>query len=262
MNANEYIASGILELYVAGTLSEKENEEVHQAMQQYPEVLQEVLKIEAAITTLTAATAPSDATSFNTIKNQLDTSTIIPIKKPTSNWVSYTGWAASILLASGLLWTIIQNNQLKTKVKLAETKKQQLEQQIEDANANLADTKQLVTVLRDKDILGIPLGGQAVAPNAYAKVYWDKKTKSIYLDAQGLPEPPKGKVYQVWSLTLNPLTPTNLGIIDTFSTDKNKIFNIENPNESEAFAITLEPAGGSESPTLEQLYTLGTVAAP
>jgi len=266
MNEKEYIESGILELYVAGSLSEKENQEVYQTILQYSEILQEVLKIEASIVKLTTATSPTDSKFlFNSVKEKLglldDTSKIIPIDKSKSNWLTYIGWAASVLLASGLILTIIQNNNLKTQVKVAETEKQQLEQQIEDANANLADAKQLVTVLRDKDIIGIPLDGQAISPDAYAKVYWNKKTKNIYLDAQGLPEPPEGKVYQVWSLTLNPLTPTSLGIIDTFSTDENKIFMIENSNKSEAFAITLEPAGGSTSPTLEQLYTIGTVAS-
>ena len=38
-------------------------------------------------------------------------------------------------------------------------------------------------------------------------------------------------------------------------------FTLENANESEAFGITLEPEGGSETPTLEQLYTLGAVGS-
>jgi anti-sigma-K factor RskA len=76
-----------------------------------------------------------------------------------------------------------------------------------------------------------------------------------------LPEPPKGKVYQVWSLILNPLMPTSLGVIEEFSTDKDKVFDLKNTNQSEAFGITLEPAGGSKSPNLEQLYTLGVVAS-
>ena len=39
----------------------------------------------------------------------------------------------------------------------------------------------------------------------------------------------------------------------------NKIFSIANPNDSQAFGITLEPEGGSKTPTLEQLYTIGVV---
>jgi hypothetical protein len=38
-----------------------------------------------------------------------------------------------------------------------------------------------------------------------------------------------------------------------------KVFKVANAPDAEAFGITLEPAGGSVSPTLEQLYTLGKV---
>ncbi|WP_368662289.1 anti-sigma factor domain-containing protein [Zobellia laminariae] len=68
-------------------------------------------------------------------------------------------------------------------------------------------------------------------------------------------------VYQVWSLKLDPLTPTSMGLLKDFTEDENKIFTLDNPNQTEAFGITLEPAGGSESPNLEQLYTLGAVAS-
>jgi anti-sigma-K factor RskA len=261
MDIQKYIASGILELYVAGSLSEKENEEVTATIQENAELLVEVLSIENAIVTLTAATSKKDTKHlFTSIKKQLaqKETKVIPLSASKENWRQYSGWAATLLLGITLLWSNSQNNKLKDQVA---SEKQQLEQQIEKASNNLAEAEKLITIFRDKDIISIPLVGQQVSPNSYAKVYWDKKTKSIYLDAQGLPAPPKGKVYQVWSLKMSPLTPTSLGILDTFIADTNKIFNIENANESEAFGITLEDEGGSESPTLEQLYTLGAVTA-
>jgi hypothetical protein len=150
---------------------------------------------------------------------------------------------------------------LTQQIEVVETDKEFLETQIENANNNLAEAEKLVDILRDRNIIEVPLAGQGNFANAYAKVYWDKNSNSIYLDAKYLPEAPEGKVYQVWSLTLNPLTPTSLGTIDDFNTDANKIFTITNANASEAFGITLEPAGGSETPTMEQLYTLGVVAS-
>ncbi len=107
----------------------------------------------------------------------------------------------------------------------------------------------------------VPLGGQDASPGSYAKAYWNKTEEKVFIDAKGLPEPPDGFVYQVWSLKLSPLTPTSMGLLENFTTDENKVFALNNPNESEAFGITLEPAGGSESPTLEQLYTLGVVSS-
>ncbi len=267
MDIKAYIESGILELYVAGVLSEKENKEVYALMLQHPEILKEVLDIEAAIIKLTAATSQKTTkNTFEAIKqnlgfNNTNGTKVISIVKPKYNWITYTGWAASIVLAVGLFWTSQQNNQLKSDIQISETQQSLLETQIANSKNSLEEANTLITVLRDDKITKVPLAGQGNFADAYAKVYWDKNTKRIFLDAQGLPEPPKGKVYQVWSLTLNPLTPTSLGTIDNFTTDANKIFEIENANESEAFGITLEPTGGSATPTMEQLYTLGVVAS-
>lgn len=266
MDINAYIASGVLELYIAGALSEEENAEVYALMQKHPEILQEVLEIEAAVVKLTASTSQrNNAHILENVKKKLglegNDTKVVSLVKPKYNWITYTGWAASIVLAAGLLWTVNQNKQLQFDVQVAETQQSLLETQIENSKNSLAEANTLITVLRDDNIARIPLAGQGNFTNTYAKVYWDKNENRIFLDAQGLPNPPKGKVYQVWSLKLSPLTPTSLGTIDNFISDTNKIFEIENGNESEAFGITLEPAGGSETPTMEYLYTLGVVAA-
>ena len=264
MDIKAYIESGILELYVAGSLSEKENKEVYELMQQYPEILQEVLEIEAGIIKLTAATSRNkNANSLQIIKEQLGFNTndskVISIAKPRYNWITYTGWAASIALAVGLFYTSTQNIQLQEKIQISETQQSLLETQIDNSKNSLEEANTLISVLRDDNITKVPLAGQGSFASTYAKVYWDKNTQRIFLDAQGLPNPPEGKVYQVWSLKLSPLTPTSLGTIDNFTTDSNKIFEIINANESEAFGITLELVGGSKTPTMEQLYTLGVV---
>ena len=262
MDIKTYIESGILELYVAGKLSEEENQEIYDLLQQHPELLQEVLEIENAIVKLTAAVSPH-AINFESFKGKLgDTDTkVVQLKPKKPNWISYTGWAASILLAGGLLWTLNQKTELELQLQTAEIDKIYLESQIEDARTDLAATKNLLDIIRDKNMIAVPLGGQGDYASSFAKVYWNKVDNTIYLDAEGLPNAPEGKVWQVWSLTLNPLTPTSLGTIEDFNTDDNKIFTIANTNESQAFGITLEPKGGSASPTMEQLYTLGVVAS-
>lgn len=266
MNIKEYIASGILELYVAGVLSEKEMQEVYTYSLEHQEIYDEIIKIEHTIVTLTKTASPKRTTVlFDTIKKKLPLTNnnvkTIPINKSQNNWFTYTGWAASLLFLIGMSYFINKNSNLEKQLDNITNTSKNLEKQIELANDDLASANKLNTILRANDIIKIPLAGQTISPNSYAAVYWDKKTNQIYLDGQGLPEPPKGKAYQVWSLKLNPLTPTNLGVIANFSDDNNKIFEIENTNESQAFAITLEPEGGSESPTLEQLYTLGVVNA-
>ena len=266
MDVNKYITSGILELYVAGTLSEEENLEVSQYAEQYPEIKEEILSIEAAILALSKAAAPVHYGSkgFKDIEKRIEAlkkpgTKVITMTDNKTNWFTYVGWAASVLLAAGMLWMFNENTQLKSEINLVTQTKEVLEQQIFEANTSLEKSKELLHTIRDKNIEVIALGGQTVSPTSYAKAYWNKAEQKVFIDAQGLPEPPDGMVYQVWSLKLNPLTPTSMGLLEDFKNDDNKVFAFVNPNESEAFGITLEPAGGSESPNLEQLYTLGAV---
>ncbi|APA62993.1 anti-sigma factor [Maribacter sp. 1_2014MBL_MicDiv] len=263
MDVEKYIASGILELYVAGTLSEKENLEIANYAKEYPEIKKEIEEIEASILELSRKASPGYHYSFKALMNRIngEVKVVDMNEKRSTPFLSYMGWAASILLAVGLFWMYQQNQDLKSNIELVEKQNVDLEQQIADTDSSLEQTQELLNTLRDKNISVIPLGGQDVSPTSYAKAYWNKQEEKVFIDAKGLPEPPDGFVYQVWSLKLSPLTPTSMGLLEDFAADENKVFALNNPNDSEAFGITLEPAGGSESPTLEQLYTLGVVNA-
>lgn len=262
MDVQEYIASGILELYVAGILSDKENLEIANYAKEYPEIQKEIEAIEASILELSKKASPGLNHSFSSIMGKINKDVnVIALDERRSPVMMYVGWAASILLAVGLFWMYQQNQELKLDLKVVEQQNTTLEQQIADTDSSLEKTKELLNTIRDQNISVIPLGGQEISPSSFAKAYWNKENQKVFIDAKGLPEPPDGFVYQVWSLKLSPLTPTSMGLLEDFSSDENKVFALNNPNESEAFGITLEPAGGSESPTLEQLYTLGVVSA-
>ena len=260
---NEYIKSGILELYVYGALTETESAEVSASLRQYPEVKEEVEQIEKSLLQLSSATAPYNPEELiNNIKQKLSgKETVIPIIRKKSNLVPYIGWAASLLFLIGLFVLFNRNNDLQNSVQALQAEKAQMESQIAEARNNAEKSQELLAVLRDKNIIRVPLKGQQVAPEAYAFAYYNKENNKTYIDAKDLPEPPRGMVYQVWTLKMQPLTPTSIGLLDKFEDDDNKIFELTNENLSEGFGITLEPAGGSKTPTMEQLYTLGTVSS-
>ncbi|TVZ27614.1 anti-sigma-K factor rskA [Gillisia sp. Hel_I_86] len=263
MDINNYISSGILELYVYGALSEPESREVTRILKQFPEVESEVEEIEEALIQLSAAVAPADADKLiQRIKQKLSHNPkVVTMKSGRSNIPMYIGWAASLIFLIGLFLMFNKNQKLRQDLQALQGEKAQMETQIAEARLDAEKTKELLSIIRDKDIIKVPLAGQAVAPDAYAAAYWDKTTNTTYIDVKDLPEPPRGMVYQVWSLQLEPLTPTSIGILDTYEEDENKIFPLENTNPSEAFGITLEPARGSKTPTMEQLYALGVVSS-
>lgn len=263
MDIEKYISSGVLELYVAGILSEKENLEVHEYAQKYPEIKAEIEAIEATVLNITEKTSPGlTKTSFEDLSVRLGK--VKPLQSQTIKKTpisSYLGWAASIIFAAGLLWMYLENDKLKSKIEITNQEKQTLEEQILKAREEVAGTSTILNQLRDKNVTVVTLGGQTVSPTSFAKAYWNTEDDKVYIDAQGLPEPPPGFTYQVWSLKLNPLTPTSVGLLDDFASNDNRVFELPNANETEAFGITLEPEGGSESPTLEQLYALGVLTS-
>ena len=261
MDVEKYIASGILEQYVAGTLSEEENLEVQHYAIEHPEIRQEIEAIEMAILEVTKAASPKlSPNSFEAIRKELNE--VIPfepdIKRKSTPWTNYLGWAASLVLAVGILWVYLENDKLKTRIEVVTEENNSLEEQILDIRNQVSNTETLLDQLRDQNVAVVPLAGQAASPESYAKAYWNREEQKVFIDAKGLPEAPEGYDYQVWSLKLDPLTPISIGLLEDFATSENKVFELQNQNESEAFGITLEPEGGSESPTLEQLYTLGT----
>jgi anti-sigma-K factor RskA len=261
MENKEYIESGILELYVYGLLSETENEEVAVMVKNNPEINDEITAIEKAIVALSSSFSPFlSVDNFEKVKEKLELKHAEVIQlEPTKNRSQYIGWAAAVLLLVGLGYQYNQLDQTSAQVANTEIEKAKLEKEVNVLKVKSATIETSLAVVRDAKNTVVALGGQTVAPESFAKVYWNQETKVVYIDAAGLPIPPEGMVYQVWALKLNPLTPKSIGLLDKFDENNQRLFAVNNTGEAEAFAITLEPAGGSLSPTMEQLYTLGRV---
>lgn len=270
----EYIDSGILELYVYGKLNAVEIEEVQKMALQHEQVRQEILSIEQALILISGSVAPPlSIKNYEVIKSNLLNQDSSFIEKPLqkdvkssetentrSKAIVYLGWIAAILIASGsyYYYTLFQKDSKQKEISF-EAEKTTLKSKLIELKTINDEAEHLITVFRDTSNFVVPLQGQDVAPKAFAKIFWNKENKTIYIDALGLPNPPHGMVYQVWSFKLNPLTPTSLGILDTYKKDGRKFFKVYPSSDSDAFGISLEPAGGSETPTLEQLFTLGKV---
>ena len=262
MNSEELIESGTLELYVFGLLTEAENSEIQEMANRHPEVRAAIVSIEKAVITLSYSISPNlSAENYNRIREKLieRQSGVVHMERR-SNTASYLGWAAAVLLMFGIGFQYYKYNEVQEEAQQAQAERSKFEQMVADLQTKNTNTERVLNVLRAKESNGVLLEGQQVAPDAYAKVYVNNTYDEAYVDIAGLPEPPEGKVYQVWALKLNPLTPTSIGVLTKEDNGANKgLYRIEYVEGAEAFGITLEPAGGSASPTLEQLYTLGKV---
>ena len=266
MNSREYIESGILELFVFGKLSEAEAQEVQQMAADSPAVRAEIAAIEKAVINLGHSVSPNiSSETYDKIRQDLLGNNPKVVKmKSKINWSQYMGWAASFVILLGAAFMYLQmNNQMNdiinTEVEKSKSEFDKMQKNIVTLEDKNKASENILKIIRDKNNVMVMLGGQAAAPTAIAKVYWNKATSEVYIDAEGLPEAPQGMVYQVWSLKMDPLTPTSIGLLDKATADSSKMYKMDSTTDAEAFGITLEPEGGSATPTMEQLYTLGKV---
>lgn len=256
MTPEELIASGKIELYVYGVLPAEEHEEVFLMAAQHTVVKEEIMAIEAALYRLSSYTSPYlSARNYERIKTAIKLGGK-NLHKPGNYLLTFMGYAAAVLFLLGMGYYYTGYNHLKGEYDSVTDKNKELETTVTQINT----ANQLLNEIRDSKYTRIALEGQAIAPEATAGIYWDKDSHKVLVDVQKLPEPPEGKVYQVWSLVLTPNpVPTSIGVLDDYKNTDTKIFEIDNVTYAEAFGITLEPKGGSKTPTMEQLYTLGKV---
>jgi anti-sigma-K factor RskA len=118
------------------------------------------------------------------------------------------------------------------------------------ANQTIQQDLKMVKMLQTPGTKLMELNGTAVAPGAFAKLAYDQSGHAMVM-TKGLPAPPAGKEYQLWFIVAD--KPPMRG--RTFSTDSQGKGMLEDqvPDvalKSAVFAVTLEPQGGSASPTM------------
>ena len=105
-------------------------------------------------------------------------------------------------------------------------------------------------VVTNKYAMPVVLNGTPHSPDALAKIFWMKNTGQVYVDPTNLPKAPSGMQYQLWGIVNG--KPVSGGMIET----SKGIYHIQKMNsfgKVDAFAITLEKAGGSPTPTMDQM---------
>lgn len=110
-------------------------------------------------------------------------------------------------------------------------------------------------LMSDTNVVKVAMKGIAGKEGNLATVYWNSKSKDVYVLANKLPKAPEGKQYQLWALVKG--KPIDAGMLN----DCNGVCKLKNTQQADIFAITLEKKGGSPTPDLSQLYVLGKVSS-
>lgn len=259
MDKREIITEGYLEAYITGDLDSSEMREVETLIASDKEARGEYFKIEKLIELLAfqSKMAPSPVVKRMVMENE-------SVMNNHSDHASSTGggWklmmAASVLVAAlSLLTSFYFYNQWKTTDhELSNLIAQNLElaNNYSQVNNHLNNLRQDVAVLISPEYTRVILAGTDNAPEANAVIYWNSKQEKIFLNSASMTALPDDQQYQLWALVDG--QPIDAGVFDAESGTFQIMKNI---GQADAFAVTIEPKGGSESPTLSTMQVLGTV---
>lgn len=278
MNTGDYIESGILESYVLGMLGPQESAEVEAMATEHPEVRKAVRELEETLLEMADANRVEPDPAW---KDEILSAAIAeeskatnpekqPVVKPLqgaavgseadqkNNSINWLAVAATIILLISLGINMMQYRSLeRIEEKLDETELRvaELESENQVMVANYKDVQQDLRVLRDPGTATFIMKGvEGRDPNYLANIYWNSTTEKVYLDVKSLPEAPAGKQYQLWALKDG--KPVDMGVFDVIA-DAESLLEMGAVPGADAFAVTLEQAGGVESPTLEAMYVYG-----
>lgn len=246
MKTNEYIESGILELYATNCLNKIEAEEVEEMTNKYPEIKMELVAIQESLAKFASANPKTPNPKLKSkVLNAVFLSTekqgkIIPIRKNKSEniWRMLAAACFSLLLLSSSVFMLKLN---------------QNEKQIDELQGKINLFSTNMNMLRSPDFMKINLKGKELAPGAVAVIHWNKENSELVLDFVNLPNPDQEHQYQLWALDNG--SPVDAGV---FEMGKGML-EMKKINNAQAFAVTLEPKGGSINPTLDKMYLFASL---
>lgn len=172
----------------------------------------------------------------------------------TSSALRWLPWAAAAGFAifSGVLWQ--EKSSLETRIAALDSQKAELETRISTLEMEKSSLNIRVASLEQRDPL-TEVQSVTLAPQqpdlagSQVVALWDEKRQAGVLKTANLPAPANGKVYQVWVITPKAPAPVSAGVL-TASTDNIHFFRpVETVGPIAAIAISIEPTGGSASPT-------------
>ena len=267
-----YIESGILELYATGDLNPAERREVENMLTKYPALRTELTEIEKGLEQYAAAYSMQPAShlrdkilaDFSSAGGEINPSAAteivtIPAARQTS-FFRYAFAASVALLVMSLAAVVILYSRLQEsnqQLAVLQTSNQQFTNRVNFMTDQLSRRELALGVLRNPEFKMIKLAGTKQAPAASMMVAFNPAKKEVMIDmaAMQMPANDSEHQYQLWALVDG--KPVDLGVFDMKADAGMKRMNaIENV---QAFAVTLEPRGGSANPTMEQMMVMGAI---
>lgn len=265
MSIEEYISSGVLESYVLDQLTLAERVEVEKIAHDHAVVREEIELIELSIEAIAFKSPVKPAghlrsSILNKIEGKENDTPVISIDRNDSGSFLKYAAAASIIVALGssILAFNYWNKWKGAENRLSDliAQNEQFAENYNTVNQQLNNLENAVAVIDNSAYTRVVLNGTDKSPEAKATIYWNKTTEDVYLSIKNLKVISQDQQYQLWAIIDG--KPVDAGVFDLSNSSMLVQMKSTNPN-AVAFAVTIEPRGGSENPSLETMQVIGNV---
>jgi len=270
VNVQEYILSGVVESYVLGLSGAEERAEFERMCAAHSEVRAardafEQLLEKQLLSQSVAPPGNLKSKIFADIEianDKMQGKKVVSMRESPAlrtGWLRYLAAASVILLIGSTVLNFYFFSQYKiyiSKYTDLLASQSQMASVNQSLQTKLQDYEAMLNMMKDTSmaIVSMPATPDAPVVGSRTTVYWNTSTKDVYLLVNNLPKPVPDKQYQLWAIVDG--KPVDAGIFEI--KDGISLMKMKNIPQAQAFAITLEPKGGSASPTMP-IYVFGKV---
>ncbi len=249
MDKDKIIKEGLLEGYLLGTLSREDEALIASAMANDPELQERFNSIEEEFEQIGMENAIEPPAR---VREKLVQS--LESAAESQNKTLYSGklliaasMAALFALSSFWLYLQWQNsienlNNLEQQTVDLQNRLQSLEQQYDATNVRYS-------TISDPKVIPLYLVGNTISPDSRAVAYINHETGTVVVNSRGLDPLDTEHTYQMWADVDGEMI--NMGLVPAGQ----DYIPLRYIDKAESLNITIEPSGGSEHPTVEQLIS-------
>ena len=188
-------------------------------------------------------------------KNDAKVVSIAPQKE--SNVFKYAAAILFLIAAAAGIYILVLESELENRgnaVASLDVQNDSLMRELDSNRVHVTELQSQIAILSAPGMKSIELKGMAdVAPDAKAMAYANTATGEVYLEIMNLPAAPEGMQYQFWGIVDS--KPVDAGVIP-LEGDLAGIHPMGTVPNAAAYAISLEPKGGSQQPQ-GKIYVMG-----
>lgn len=258
MDRQKIIEEGLLTPYLLGTLNEQEQAEVSRILEKDKALQEQYRLLEADFERLAMENAIDPPLAvLSGLKDQVESESDNPVISLSTSNKNITYLRSRLLVAAslaalfalGAFWFYSRWQNTLGELEDLQIQTADLQSRMNSLEGNLTATTERFQKLTNPNVIPRVLEGNALSPQSRAVAYLNPVAKEVVVNAKGLAPLEADKTYQMWADVEGVMI--NMGLVPS----DNEWVELTYIDNAESLNITIEPAGGNDHPTVENLIS-------